>query len=173
LEIARKFIAGGLLSAEHLLFYAIEANKRYYEHLRIHCDEYLCLHPAMSRVTLRLLRGRYDEEVSKVQADIQGRATRDIPTFYLIDPFGVKDLPFNLLALLLSPKRNELMFNLMYEETNRFLSRPEFEPHLDATFGEPSWRSLRSTTGGDRKQLLVDYFKARLFVAGARYVQVF
>lgn len=173
LEIARKFIENGSLSPDRLMIYAIEANKRHLEHLRTRCNEYLALHPELSPMSLALLQGRYDEKVGDVQADIQRGAIRAIPTFYLIDPFGIKDLPFDLLSRLLSPERNELMFNLMYEETNRFMGRPEFEPHLDVMFGEEAWRSLRSSTGRDRKSLLVDYFKKRLFTAGARYVQVF
>lgn len=173
LEIARKFIARGTLSPERLIFVAIEADKRYFEHLRTRCNDYLAHHPELSSVMMKLLQGRYDEKVASVQADIQRLSVRAIPTFYLIDPFGVKNLPFDLLPPLLRPHGNELMFNLMYEETNRFMGRPEFEAHLDAMFGEEAWRALRTAAGPHRKQLLVDYFKSRLVAAGARYVQVF
>lgn len=173
LDIVRNYINSELLKPDQLTVIAIEAQKRRYDHLVERYREYCLEFPETAGVTVELERGRYADRISDIHRRLVTRGSSRSSTFYLIDPCGVKDTPYDLLPTLLAPDKNEILFNLMYEETNRFMNEPEFEGPLDSMFGETRWRDLRQLTGADRKRETVNYFRDRLLDAGAKYVVAF
>ncbi len=173
LDIACQFLAPGPLKPGQLTTVFIEAKKRRYEHLVDRCATFRAAHPSVSAIEIETLYGRYDEKIADVHTRLMNRASGSGPIFYFIDPFGVKDMPFDLLRLLLAPERSEILFTFMYEEMNRFLTTPEFEEHLNLMFGQPDWQTLRALNGAERKRETVNYFKERFISAGANYVVAF
>ena len=92
----------------------------------------------------------------------------------MIDPFGVKDIPYDLLQRLASYPKTELLISFMYESINRFMSTPEFEPHLDILFGRQDWRSAIDITDSRRKAVFLhNLFRDQLQEAGMEYVRSF
>lgn len=50
---------------------------------------------------------------------------RQVPYFIFIDPFGYKDTPMELFVNLMNSGKTEIMFNMMYEEINRFITKED------------------------------------------------
>lgn len=173
LEIALQFLGTSILKADQLAMVFIEAKKSSYEHLLKKYTTFRSSHPGLDAVSVDIQRGRYNDRIMDVHAQLLKRAAGAAPVFYFIDPFGVKGMPHAVLRRLLSPQRSEVLFTFMYEEINRFLDTPEFESHLDEMFGESEWRSLRALSGNERKREMVAYFKSRLLDAGAKFVVAF
>lgn len=97
------------------------------------------------------------------------------PTFAFIDPFGWRDVPFDLVCRILSFPRCEVLITFMYEEINRFISLPDQTPNFDALFGTDEWRDI-GTLGEprERNRRLHDLYMAQLRnQADARYVRSF
>lgn len=173
LEIAQEFLPSGILKPNQLAMVFIEAKKSRYEHLVDCCAAFRAMHPSVGAIEIDIENGRYEARIADVHARLLKRASGSGAIFYFIDPFGVKGMPHAVLRLLLAPERSEILSTFMYEEINRFLDTPEFEAHLDAMFGEPGWRALRAVSGSERKREMVEFFKARLIDAGAKYVVAF
>ena len=172
LDIARQFIDKQLLKPEQFTLAAIEYKKSSFRNLVECFQRYEHSHAQVGSIDSFLRQGAYEDNIGGVQEHL--RLLRvPLAAFYFIDPFGVGQTPYSLLPGLLAPEKSELLFNLMYEEVNRFMEAPEFEAPLDAMFGESHWRSLRSLSGPERKSQTVQYFKSRLHNAGARYVITF
>jgi three-Cys-motif partner protein len=151
----------------------IEADKRRFEHLVERCNAFRALHGETDAIVIDLIHGHFSKEIATLHHRLNKRGSLSNSIFYFIDPFGVKGLPYDLLRLIQTVNRSEILLTFMYEETNRFLSSVEFEEHLDSLFGEVHWRALREISGQQRKRETVDYFKGRLLNAGAKYVVAF
>lgn len=96
------------------------------------------------------------------------------PALVMLDPFGVKDTPLRVIERILHHPRSELFISFMWESINRFQSTPEFEEHLDAMFGSPSWRTALSIADTEeRKKYLHELYESQLREAGAKYVTHF
>ncbi|MDB5071594.1 MAG: tcmP [Candidatus Eremiobacteraeota bacterium] len=173
LDIARKFVDRGLLSPTAFTLAAIEFKKRSFENLIDRYNSYLQIHPQMSGIDNYFRHGTYEEMIGHVQRHLNELGGGKVASFYFIDPFGVSQTPYSLLSNLLAPDKAEVLFNLMYEEVNRFMEAPEFEAPLDTMFGESHWRALRELSGAERKSQTVQYFKSRLINAGAKHIVVF
>lgn len=68
-------------------------------------------------------------------------------------------------------KRCEVYISLMYESINRFITTPEFEPHLDELFGHSDWRHAKRIEEPEgRRKYLYELYENQLRAAGAGYV---
>jgi three-Cys-motif partner protein len=110
------------------------------------------------------------------------------PVLWLLDPFNIRNLPFDKVRACLSGPRDEAFITFFAEEMHRFCTREGFNKALDAHFGSASWISARRFTGeAARKealvsayeqslaaeQLLTGHFSVRVRNATARYYLVF
>lgn len=113
----------------------------------------------------------FDETMTEA-LDALERQNRDLaPAFVMVDPFGIKGTPMSVLERILNNPRSEVYVSFMFEWINRFLSTPEFEPHLDQLFGSPDWRpALDIADSTERKAYLYDLYERRLRIAGAEHV---
>jgi three-Cys-motif partner protein len=77
-----------------------------------------------ANVRTKILNRDFLSTVSELTELSQG-GSRDLPTtFMFVDPFGFGHLPLRDLCELLKTNRCELLFNFMYEPTNRFVKHP-------------------------------------------------
>ncbi len=95
------------------------------------------------------------------------------PAFIMVDPFGVKGLPLDLLQRLANYPKTELLVSFMYEPINRFLSRPEFEHNLDDLFGTRIWRNSLGFDRDTRKEFLSNLYAFQLKGIGMEYTRFF
>ena len=95
------------------------------------------------------------------------------PSFVMVDPFGPKGLPLDLLQRLAWFPKTELLVTFMYEPISRFLEHPSFETHLDALFGTEEWRDAVGRSSDEKKEILSELYADQLRQIGMEYVRLF
>jgi len=102
--------------------------------------------------------------IKKVGADL-------IPTFFFIDPFGFKGVPFETIKRILSAKKTEVFITFMYGFIKRFIGRLELETCIDELFGCEEWRDIVNTMPPDNiENALRDLYRKNLHErAGVKY----
>lgn len=155
------------MSGSEFVFLFIEERKGRFEELRsILADRD---DPPNVKVAARL--GTFEEHMTEV---LDGLGENQMaPAFVMVDPFGVKGLPLELLRRLAAFPKTELLVSFMYEAISRWLAQPEFEPHLDALFGTPEWREAMGLPADEKRALLSDLYANQLRGIGMEYVRLF
>ena len=99
------------------------------------------------------------------------RLPLDLPTFFLIDPYG-HPLPVPVIAKINRRSRTEVLVNLMWFQMNRDLNNPKVETRLNELFGDNDWQNqaFMRLHGPEREKKFLAYFTSRL---GATYVLPF
>ena len=95
----------------------------------------------------------------------------ELPTFFLIDPYG-HPLPLSTIRTILRRQRTEALINLMWFQINRDLNNPKVESRLNELFGTNDWRNAPfiHMHGPEREKAFLAYFISQL---GATYVLPF
>ncbi len=152
-----------------VVFIFIEKNEKRADHLRRLVKE---LRPELpDNCRIDVINGVFDGTMESVLSELDEQAKRLAPSLVMIDPFGVSDTPMSVIERILTNPSCEAYISLMYESINRFISTPEFAPHLDALFGCTDWpKALEIEDPEDRRQFLYDLYEAQLRQAGAEYV---
>jgi three-Cys-motif partner protein len=154
------------------VFLFLEEDERRVNHLRT------LVEPAAARLAGRaevhIEGGRFDEKLTALLDDLDAAHTGLAPAFVMVDPFGVAHLPIRLMGRILGNAQAEVFVSFMYEPINRFLTAPEFEPHLDELFGTARWRKARTINdSAARKDFLFGLYEKQLRDVGAKYVMHF
>ena len=86
------------------------------------------------------------------------------PSFFFVDPFGFKGIPFALIKEILSIPRTEVFITFMYRDIGRFLGAGNVEDVFDELFGTPVWRAIleKNLKHGDREHALRDLYISQL-----------
>ena len=151
-----------------VVFHFIEKEQARTQHLRGIVDEWRPKLPNGAQV--RVWEGLFDTSMTHVLDQLDEQGKRMAPAFVMIDPFGVKGMPMEVIGRLLANSKTEVYVTFMWEEMNRFLSTPEFAAPLDALFGTDEWRSAKHLVGSDRKDFLHRLYRRQLKKAGAGQV---
>ena len=94
-----------------------------------------------------------------------------IPTFVMIDPFGVSGVGMEHIHSLMKHPSVEVYVSFMYESINRFKSHSNFEFHLDDLFGCADWnQGLDMPEGKARKDFFYGLYQKQLTLSGAQHV---
>lgn len=94
-----------------------------------------------------------------------------VPTFVMIDPFGISGVGMELIRALMQHPSTEVYVSFMYEYMNRFKGHPNFEPHLNDLFGCVDWQQgIDMPEGKARKDFFYGLYKKQLKLAGAQHV---
>lgn len=94
-----------------------------------------------------------------------------IPTFVMIDPFGVSGIGMDHIHALMEHPSVEVYISFMYEFMNRFREHRNFESHLDDLFGCPDWRDgIDMPDGKERKAFFYELYGNQLKRSGAEHV---
>ena len=97
------------------------------------------------------------------------------PTFAMVDPFGFKGVPLELIARLLSYDTCEVLFTFIFDAgINRFLTHDEVGYQIEELFGTEACRDAAELEGRDRRAFLHDLYRRQLYDrAGFEYVHSF
>lgn len=166
LKAAAEFLSNKPGSRVHCVF--VELDPNYFEHLQtlvsgLRLPEGVQAYP---------VQGEFEEKVKPILRSIaeQQEAVRAVPSFFMIDPFGIKGIPHQFFRSTLALEKSELLFSFMWEPIERFRMTPEFAPHMQELMGNDDWREL---SGVNFKEYVYTRFEQRLRDAGAKYVLVF
>ena len=123
-------------------------------------------------VDVNILYGEFADEVTKTLRSIARRQNEggSIPSFFMIDTFGIKGVPFSVLSALLALDKSECLFTLMWDAIVRFREHDNLEAYMLELFGDSEWRGR---SGDELKEYAYPRFEQRLRDAGAKYVLVF
>jgi three-Cys-motif partner protein len=157
-----------------------------------HFDEFVCINIEKNAINFKNLeevinreRGKYSEKIKiynfegefadVVSGIINKVGARLVPSFFFIDPFGFKGVPFELIKDILSIEKTEVFINFMYHDINRFLTSPNHEEALNELFGTDKWKDiLRMSRSEEREHALRDLYRTQLHeVAGVKYSWAF
>lgn len=122
-------------------------------------------------VKVRVGHGTFEEHMGRVLDSLGEKQMA--PAFVMVDPFGVKGLPLDLLRRLASFPKTELLVTFIYESMSRFLSSDKFEPPLDALFGTREWRDAARLAPPSKRKFLSDLYANQLRGIGMEYVRLF
>lgn len=98
------------------------------------------------------------------------------PSFFFVDPFGFRGVPFKLIKDILSIQRTEVFITFMYRDIGRFLRSVNVEEAFDELFGTDRWREILKQVlkGLQREHALRDFYITQLQEdAGVRFVWPF
>ena len=166
LDAAAKFLSNGQGTRVRCIF--VERNPDHFESLQAVIKG----QSLPEGVIARAVQGEFVENVDPVLRSIAKRqaGVRPVPSFFVIDPFGIKGVPFQSFRSVLALKKSELLFSFMWESIERFRSTPQFAPYMRELMGNEDWNGLH---GDDLKDFVYGCFEGRLREAGAKYVLVF
>ncbi len=86
-----------------------------------------------------------------------------VPTFVMIDPFGVSGVGMEHIHALMQYPSTEVYVSFMYEYIDRFKDHPNFEPHLDDLFGCRDWQyGIVMPEGKARKEFFYGLYRKQL-----------
>ncbi|MCY3698025.1 MAG: three-Cys-motif partner protein TcmP [Gemmatimonadetes bacterium] len=113
--------------------------------------------------------GAFDETVAR-QLDALTHVGKTLaPCFAMVDPFGLRDTPMDVLARILTHPKSEIFISVMYEFSNRFPY--ELRRSLDSLYGCKDWREHTDIADPDeRRRHLFCLYKRQLKKAGAEQV---
>jgi three-Cys-motif partner protein len=156
-----------VISAE-VVFVFIEKDEERAEHLKGLVAGLRARLPRNVQVHVEV--GEFDTSMKGVLRQLEEQKAHLAPGFVMLDPFGVSGTPFEVVARLLANPKSEVYISFMYEAINRFITTPEFAPHLDELFGTPDWRHAVALAGEERKAFLYSIYETQLRHAGAEHV---
>ncbi|MCY4108868.1 MAG: three-Cys-motif partner protein TcmP, partial [Chloroflexi bacterium] len=139
-------------------------------------DEVLGDLPIPGNFTIHVARGRTFAEAVTRFLDERTLGGRQLPpTFAFIDPFGWRDVPFELVCRILSLPRCEVLITFMYVAINRFLGLPNQACNFNTLFGTDEWDAINTMIEPqERNRTAHDLYLAQLKNrAGAQYVRSF
>ncbi len=122
-----------------VVFVFIEKHPARARHLKKLVDKWRDRLPPNARI--RVVEGSFSSEMSEALNYLDEQKQRMAPTFVMIDPFGVKGIPMNLIRRILRNPKCEVYVSFMWEAMNRHLTTSEFAPHLTDLFGTPNWKT--------------------------------
>ena len=125
-----------------------------------------------SNINVRCLQGEFAAEVPETLRSI-ARHQNDVgpvPSFFMIDPFGIKGVPFSVFRGLLALEKSECLFTFMWDAILRYREHPSFEEYMLELFEDSEWRGLSSEKP---QEYIYSRFEQLLRDAGAKYVLVF
>jgi three-Cys-motif partner protein len=152
-----------------VIFLFIEERRDRYDNLREKVDAI----PVPSNVKLGVLHGTFADEVGNVLDKVEGGGHYLAPAFVMVDPFGPKGLPMDLMHRITRHPRSELHISLMYEPITRWRNQPAFENSLDSLYGCGDWRRADEFDPDGRREFLHDLYVQQLKAGGMEFVRSF
>lgn len=151
-----------------VVYLFIEQDEERARHLEALVEEYRDRLPKTAKVNV--MPGTFDIAMTEALDALDSQGKRMAPALVMIDPFGIKGLPMEVVRRILSTPKCEVYISFMYESMNRFLGTEEFAPHLDSLFGTERWREALGLEGDERRRFLYSLYADQLRGAGATFV---
>ena len=170
LDCVRSYRQQGKLQNVEVLCLFIEKDKARANHLQ----KLLAQQPPIPQTKYRVLPSESEETITHLLDAIDAQGQVLAPSFFMIDPFGIKGSTMEMFRRILENRRSEIFFSFMYEPIRRWIAEPEFSTHMTPLFGTDEWRRALSIQDGDRRKRFVhELFREQLKKNGAQFVVPF
>jgi len=145
----------------HLVFIDKDANS--IAHLDKKLAEML-LHP---RIHTRTIAKSFIEGLKEIRRELSRSFKAHHPLFVFIDPFGVKGVPFRIVAEILQSPCSEVLINLDADGIARIFQAGDkagHEKNLREIFGDNSWRDVLTAVGSFHEKCasVLELYKRKL-----------
>jgi len=121
--------------------------------------------------TIYMYNGKFEDKMREILEYAKGKLA---PCFAFVDPFGFKDIPYEIIKGIVENDRSEVFINFMYEDINRFLKMPSLQNAYQHLFGTDEWqdivKNLEDYSPSQRRYFLHKLYKEQLHEAGLEYV---
>lgn len=97
--------------------------------------------------------GHFSEEITKILDDLDQKEKKIAPTFVFIDPFGIKDVPFDVIKRIMKNDKCEILITFMCRDVNRFKSLTQNEDINNKLFGTEEWKNTKDIPELYKRQL--------------------
>ena len=122
------------------------------------------------RTEAYVIEGTFDLSMTDLLDRLDEHKKAMAPAFVMIDPFGVKGTPMQVIRRIIGNPKCEVYVTFMWESINRFLDTPEFETHLTDLFGTTEWKQASGLEATERRTALYEPYERQLRDAGAKQV---
>jgi len=134
-------------------FVLIEKNKSNYENLKKELEK-----EGWDENKIKV--SLYNDEFRSVAGNILDKANSEgwklAPSFFFIDPFGFKGIPFDIVKNILSFPRTEVLFTFMSRDIRRFLDSDKHDKAKNELYGGDCWKECIDKK--DREHALVEKY---------------
>ena len=170
LECVRRHKSEGRLANVEVIFLFMESKRDRADHLR----DLLHEQAPIPNTQVDVRHGTFDDHMTAILDYIGTQNATLDPAFVMIDPFGPKGSPMELIGRVLENPKSEVLISFMYEPIRRFREQPEYERSLDELFGTSRWRDCFGFgEEAERNRFLHGLFGEQLKKHGAKFVVPF
>ncbi len=110
-------------------------------------------------------------EIGAAVATWAAKQSPAVPTFVMVDPYGVRGIELSMLRDLMSNSRLEVLLTLMVRDPSRFLKEDNYAEPLTALFGGEAWRACEQAP--NRPECLLLRFQQAVTPAVAQWAMPF
>ncbi len=157
-------------------FLFIERDRERFESLVAEIDRFFTGRGRPANVKVHTVHGEFIDTAAQVLASVSNAKKALAPTFAMVDPFGWKGVPIDLIGRLLSFDKCEVFFTFVLDSVNRWVGSdgPGIGRHFLELFGTDEHLRAANLSGEQRRQFLRDLYAQQLQKkAGFRYVRSF
>ncbi len=170
LDAVKRHKDEGRLKDVEIDFVFVEKETRRADNLRA----VLTAHSIHPDVRCHVMNGEFHDHAAQIIRRFQKHEEQSIPSFYMIDPCGVKGNRMDILGQIVENRGSELFISFMYEPIRRFKGEREFEEPLTALYGTDEWkRALYLGETPESKQFLHSLYANQLKRYGVKFVVPF
>lgn len=141
----------------------IEKNKKNYDNLVAVCEREKT---NFTSVNFEIYNETFEELITRIPGLLQSR--NDYPSFFFIDPFGIK-VPFKIVSSLCHYDHSEVLVTFMSKNMARFLDSNRHTGAIEETLGSSFDLPILDLGLEERQQTLLEIYKTNL-KAHAKYV---
>ena len=141
------------------IFHFIEKDPERVERLEIELERF---GSPPSNVIAGTHLGEFQDYIEAVTNSLREINAELAPTLAFVDPFGVSDVPMELISRFLNSPKCELVLILMVDHLNRFLGAEHMRSGRDSLFGTSDFSEVEAALPGERIPLLVALYERQL-----------
>jgi three-Cys-motif partner protein len=141
----------------HYVFTFIEKNKNNYENLLIELEKEGW---DKQKITVNTYNNEFSTVAQEMFDYYKEKNLTLAPSFFFIDPFGYKGIPFTIVKNIFSYQRTEVLFTFMTRDITRFLTADNNEIACNELFGDDSWKNAINKK--DKEHALVELYIEKL-----------
>ncbi len=159
------------LSSSEIIYIFIESDKPKFDRLQQVVSRKRDSNEIPPNMKIRTIHGEFADYSSKIFEALGSKSLP--PAFVMVDPFGTKGVPLDIVAKFIKQPQCDVLISLMTESMVRWLRSTELEPHLIKLFGADDWKEAASQPSGERAQFLCDLYVKKLTLSGAKFPRTF
>lgn len=154
-----------------ILFLFIDSNQKCCENL----DRLIKSYNLSRNIRYQIICDQFADYLNRALDDLDEKNGKIVPSFFMIDPFGFSQIPFNLIQRIMHHDKCEVLITFVYDSINRFIGSEQNKHHFNRMFGTTEWEKVNDLVNSDeRTDFLLNLYISQLkHVANISFVRTF